>query len=387
MDVLGVSWYRAGRPAHERRNGLSSLDTAEPGSATTPPLTPEELGLATRNHGFLLEALRYSVTPVGLHYLLTHYDVPQVDMSTWALEIGGLVERPLRLTMDDLRSRPPVTRAVTMECAGNGRMNMSPRAISQPWGVEAVGNAEWTGVRLSSLLEEAGLRDEVVEVLFTGLDKGVENNVKQLYERSLTLDEAFREEVMLAYAVNGGPLPPQHGFPLRLLVPGWYGMTSVKWLASIEAIDTPYDGYQQSYAYRLRQEADEPGEALNRMRPRSLMIPPGVPDFMTRHRSVPPGRTTLEGRAWSGFAPIARVEVSTDGGATWADAELGPQPDRYAWVGWTAPWDAKPGEYELCVRATDADGNCQPLDAEADWNLGGYACNAVHRVTATVDPA
>jgi sulfane dehydrogenase subunit SoxC len=363
---------------------LTTLDTAA-GADATPPLTTDELGLATRNHGFLLEALRYPVTPVGLHYLLIHYDIPAVNTSAWTLEIGGLVERPLRLTLDDLRSRPSVTRAVTMECAGNGRMNMSPRAISQPWGVEAVGNAEWTGVPLRPLLEEAGLGDEVVEIVFTGLDKGVENNVKQTYERSLTLDEALREEVMLAYAVNGGPLPPQHGFPLRLVVPGWYGMASVKWLARITAIDRPFDGYQQSHAYRLRSQADEPGVPLDRMRPRSLMIPPGVPDFMTRDRTVPPGPRTLEGRAWSGFAPIARVEVSTDGGATWADAALEPQPDRYAWVRWTAPWDAEPGEHELCVRATDADGNTQPL--EADWNLGGYACNAVHRVTATVDPA
>jgi sulfane dehydrogenase subunit SoxC len=363
---------------------LTTLDTAAAEPVATPPLTTDELGLATRNHGFLLEALRYPVTPLGLHYLLIHYDIPMVDPASWVLEIGGAVDRPLRLTLEELRTRPVVTQQATMECAGNGRMQLTPRAISQPWGVEAVGNAEWTGTRLWPLLEEAGLAADAVEVVFSGLDKGVENNVEQRYERSLTLDEARRDEVILAYAVNGVPLPPQHGFPLRLIVPGWYGMTNVKWLSEITVVDRPFEGYQNAHAYRMRLEADEQGEPLSRIRPRSLMVPPGFPDFMTRKRFLSPGPTPLEGRAWSGHAPIARVEVSTDGGGTWTDAVLETQSDPYAWVGWSAHWDAQPGEHELCVRATDAAGNTQPLEGE--WNLGGYACNTVHRVSATVAP-
>jgi DMSO/TMAO reductase YedYZ molybdopterin-dependent catalytic subunit len=221
-----------------------------------------------------------------------------------------------------------------------------------------------------------------VEVVFTGLDRGLEGGVEQSYQRSLSLDQARREEVLLVYEINGQPLPPQHGFPLRLVVPGWYGMTNVKWLRSITAVEAPFTGYQQSHAYRVRQVAGEPGTPLDRMRPRALMVPPGIPEFFTRKRTVTPGNVRLQGRAWSGFAPIERVEVTTDGGASWDPATLETQPDGYAWVGWSFDWNATPGEHLLGCRATDLDGNVQPLKPE--WNLGGYACNAVHYVTALV---
>ncbi len=352
------------------------------GTVAIPEVTSDERQLAARNHGFLMEALQYPTTPIGLHYLLIHYDVPAVEVSTWALEIGGLVDRPLTLSLEDIRSRPSVTRRVTFECAGNGRMMLQPRPLSQPWGVEAVGTAEWTGTPLRPLLEEARLREEAVEIVFSGLDTGVEAGVEQRYERSLTVAEAQREELMLVYSINGQPLPPQHGFPLRLVVPGWYGMTNVKWLRSITAIDQPFEGYQQRRAYCLRQEPDEVGTPLHRMRPRALMVPPGIPDFFTRERTLAPGPVTLQGRAWSGLAPIRRVEVTTDSGASWIDAALEPQPDRYAWVGWTVKWDATPGKHALGCRATDAEGHVQPLEPE--WNLGGYACNAVDYISVMV---
>ena len=183
--------------------------------------------------------------------------------------------------------------------------------------------------------------------------------------------------------MNGEPLPPQHGFPLRLVVPGWYGMTSVKWLASITLLDHPYEGYQQAHGYRLRQTPDEAGEPVDRMEPRSLMVPPGIPDFATRERHVEAGGHTVRGRAWSGRGRIARVEFSADGGATWADARLDPQDSPWAWCGWTCEWEADaPGEHELCCRATDDGGRTQPL--ETPWNLGGYANNAVQRVPVVV---
>jgi sulfane dehydrogenase subunit SoxC len=362
-----------------------SSPTVPAGTIAGSNVTSDERQLAARNHGFLLEALQYPVTPIGLHYLLIHYDIPVVDPATWALDIGGRVRNPLRLTLDELRARPAVTRPVTMECAGNGRMQMQPRALSQPWGVEAVGTAEWTGTPLRGVLDDAGLLDDAIEILFAGLDRGLENEIEQSYERSLTIEEASREEVLLVYAINGQPLSPQHGFPLRLIVPGWYGMTNVKWLSRITAIDQPFEGYQQAHAYRVRMEADEPGEALSRMRPRALMAPPGIPDFFTRRRTLSPGPVTLQGRAWSGFGPIERVEVSTDGAESWEDAVLEDQPDRYAWVGWKFSWDATGGEYDLCCRATDSEGNVQPV--EADWNLGGYACNAVQHVAVQVKAA
>jgi len=343
----------------------------------------EELQLASRNHGMPLEALRWDVTPVGLHYLLTHYDIPAVDPATWRLEIDGLVEQPLSLSLDELRSRPALEVVATMECAGNGRVLIEPHVFSQPWLLEAVGNARWKGVALAPLIEEAGVREGVIEVLFEGLDRGFEGEEEQVYARSLPLAEALGENVLLAYEVNGVPLPPQHGFPLRLLVPGWYGMTSVKWLAGISLLDTRFDGYQMRHSYRLRQKENEVGEPLSRMQVRALMVPPGIPEFPSRARIVPAGECLIEGRAWSGEAEIADVEVSTDGGETWAEAELALRSDgRWAWRGWQFVWDAKPGEHELCCRARDVAGNEQPL--EAQWNLGGYANNAVQRVAVTV---
>ena len=348
-------------------------------------LTFDELRLAARNHGMPLEALRYPLTPVGLHYLLVHYDIPAVDPESWRLTIGGNVERPLSLSLDDLRARRAVTRPVTIECAGNGRALLEPRPLSQPWLTEAVGTAEWTGVPLVDLLEEAGVRDDTVETLFTGLDRGIEGEIEQLYQRSLPTSEAMGDDALLAYAMNGQPLPPQHGFPLRLVIAGWYGMAHVKWLADITALTEPFEGFQQTVGYRLYSAPDKPGEPVTRMVPRSLMIPPGIPDFFTRRRFVDAGTCLLEGRAWSGWGPIAGVEVSVDGGETWAAAELGEPVGERAWRGWSYTWDASmPGEYLLCSRARDEAGSVQPV--AAPWNLKGYANNQVDRIPVTVRP-
>jgi DMSO/TMAO reductase YedYZ molybdopterin-dependent catalytic subunit len=342
----------------------------------------EELQLAARNHGLPLEALRHDVTPLGLHYLLTHFDIPHVDEASWRLGVGGSVARPLTLTLADLKARPSVTRAVTLECAGNGRALYAPRPLSQPWLQEAVGTAEWTGTPLAALLEEAGTAEAVVEVVFTGLDRGIQGEIEHLYERSLTLEEARRDEVMLAYAINGQPLPPQHGFPLRLIVPGWYGMTHVKWLQAITAVTEPFTGWQQDVAYHVRESEDEQGEPVTRILPRALMIPPGFPDFLSRNRFVDAGAVWLRGRAWSGWGPVARVEVSTDGGDTWGDAVVHDPVGEFAWSGWAFEWDAKPGEHELSCRATDERGNTQPL--VADWNCDGVCNNGVQRVRVVV---
>lgn len=339
----------------------------------------EELQLAARNHGMPLEALRYDLTPVGLHYLLIHFDVPAVP-ADWRLRVGGHVDAELALSLDELRERPLVRRIVTMECAGNGRARFEPRVVSQPWIAEAIGTGEWGGVELAPLLRETGVRDGAVEVLFTGLDRGIDGGVEQSYERSLTLDEALAGEALLAFELNGEPLPPQHGAPLRLVVPGWYGMTSVKWLERITVLDRPFDGYQQAQAYHFRRTEDDEGTAVTRMRPRSLMVPPGVPDFMTRRRFVEAGPCVLEGRAWSGLAPIASVEVGVDG--EWAAAQVEPAPDDWAWSRWTFQWDAEPGDHELSCRARDEAGSEQP--PEPEWNVGGYCNNSVQRVEVTV---
>ena len=343
----------------------------------------DELQLAARNHGMPLELLREPITPAGLHYLLIHFDIPHVDAETWRLEVGGLVRQPLALSLAELRARPARTIAVTLECAGNGRALIPDHNPSQPWLREAVGTAEWTGTPLAPILEEAGLAESARNLVFTGLDRGIQSEIEHNYERSLRLDEAFGEDVLLAYEMNGAPLPPQHGFPVRLIVPGWYGMAHVKWLRAISAIADEFDGYQQAHTYRIMRDADDTdGPFVERMLPRSLFVPPGIPDFLSRERRVTAGPIVLEGRTWSGQAPVERVEVSDDGGATWDDAELEAPLGPYAWRGFSFTWDAAPGEHELCCRATDGAGNVQPL--EPTWNYGGFCNNAVQRVRVSV---
>jgi DMSO/TMAO reductase YedYZ molybdopterin-dependent catalytic subunit len=188
---------------------------------------------------------------------------------------------------------------------------------------------------------------------------------------------------LLAYEMNGEPLPPQHGFPLRLVVPGWYGMTNVKWLDRIEAVAAPFKGYQMRQAYRYQETADDQGEPVTLMRVRALMIPPGIPDFLTRARVARAGPVTLTGKAWAGRAGIRRVEVSVDGGTSWSDAILDDQPSPFVWRGWTFVWQARPGTHTLCVRATDATGSVQPMQQR--WNAGGYGNNAVQRMDVVVE--
>jgi sulfane dehydrogenase subunit SoxC len=354
-----------------------------PAGTSIGDVTLDELRLAARNHAMPLEAMRHPLTPAGLHYLLIHYDIPAVDPATWRLEIHGSVRTPLSLSLDDLRARPSVTMPVTLECAGNGRARLEPRPISQPWLTEAIGTAEWTGVPLGALLQEAGLNDDVVEILFTGIDRGVEGGVEQSYERSLPLAEALGDDALLAYEMNGAPIPAQHGFPLRLVIAGWYGMAHVKWLARVTAITEPFGGYQQAVGYRMYDADGNAGEPVTRMMPRSLTIPPGIPDFFTRERIVDAGSCVLEGRAWSGWGPVERVEVSVDGGESWADAALGPAAGKRAWHGWSYRWDPRePGDYVIASRATDAAGNVQPVDPP--WNLKGYANTAVERIPVAV---
>jgi DMSO/TMAO reductase YedYZ molybdopterin-dependent catalytic subunit len=347
---------------------------------TTGPLTYDELGLAVRNHSLPLEALRWDTTPIGLHYLLIHFDIPAVDPDAWRLRIGGRVRRPMELDLDDIKARPTQTVPVTMECAGNGRALLDPRPLSQPWLGQGVGTAEWTGTPLAPILADAGIEADAVDLVFGGADHGIQGDVEHDYERGLSISQATRPEVMLVHAMNGGPLPPQHGFPLRLLVPGWYGMTSVKWLTSITAITAPFAGYQQITSYRYKVDADDPGQPVERMRVRALMIPPGMPDYFTRRRFVDAGPVRIRGRAWSGAGPITKVEVGA--GGTWAEAELGAPLGDHAWRGWSFDWDAVPGEGELLCRATDASGAVQPDDPP--WNYQGMGNNAVQRVRVTV---
>ena len=361
-------------------------DISTPGRMADPGegISAHELQLAARNHGMPLEAMRYDLTPPGLHYLLIHYDIPYLEADSWRVSVDGMVGRPLTLDLPALRALPPTTVRVTMECAGNGRARLEPRPVSQPWLVEAVGTAEWTGAQVRDVLAAAEVDPAGVEVVFTGADHGVERGVEQDYQRSLTLAEADEEDVILAYEMNGSPLAPQHGFPVRLVAPGWYGMAHVKWLTRIEVVGEAFTGFQQAVAYRFRQEAGEEGDPVTRIAPRALVIPPGFPDFMSRSRIVRPGTVELEGRAWSGRAPVERVEVSVDSGLSWLDTELEMSDHRWAWRRWRRSWTATPGHYSLTARAVAADGEAQPVGQA--WNRGGFANNAAQQIPVVCLP-
>jgi len=345
------------------------------------PFHAHEVGLANRNSGILLETLRHDLTPVGLHYLLSHFDVPYVPDGRWGVEVAGRVRSPATLALEDIQRLPQRTLRVTLECAGNGRTAMTPRYPSMPWTCEAVGTAEWTGTPLRHLLDRAGLLDDTVEIAFIGADRGFDRGHEHAYGRSLRRDVALGDEVLVAWAMNGAPLLPQHGFPLRLVVPGWYGMASVKWLNRIEALAVLYEGFQQVSTYMYRPVPDGPTTPVTHMRVKSLLVPPGIPDFYSRQRMVEGGPVQLFGRAWSGGGvAIARVEVGVDG--AWSDARLEPGNGPYAWRAWTWAWEAKPGEHILSCRATDANGDTQPL--EPRWDNGGFGNNVVQRVNVTV---
>ena len=342
--------------------------------------TAEELALAARNRGMPLEALRHDVTPAGLHYLLAHFDIPAAEERGWSLDIGGAVAQRFSIGVEELKALPARTLRVTLECAGNGRGQLAPRYPSVPWLEEGVSTAEWTGVPLARLLERARLRAGAKDIAFHGVDAGFDRGVEHHYARSLAPEEALRDDVLVCYAMNGAPLPPQHGAPLRLVVPRWYGMASVKWLRAIEALERPFDGFQQARSYHFRGAAGEKGEPCRLMRVNSLMLPPGIPDFYTRRRVVVAGQVPVMGRAWSGEGAIAKVQLGVDG--EWQNAELDAPREPYAWQRWSALWQASAGEHQLSCRATDAAGNLQPL--EPAWDASGFGNNSIHRVRVTV---
>jgi DMSO/TMAO reductase YedYZ molybdopterin-dependent catalytic subunit len=326
-----------------------------------------------------LGALGAPLTPTPSFYRRSHFAVPRVDAAAWRLRVAGEVERPLHLALADLAAMPRATLAVTLECAGNGRNLMTPVPEGIPWGLGAVSTAEFTGVRLRDVLEAAGPVPAAVEALFRGADRGpVAPGREECFARSLPLGAARGGDALLAWEMNGEPLAAEHGFPLRLVVPGWYGMASVKWLVEVRLIAERFRGYFQAEHYVYVGEAGTPdGTPVTRARVRSLIAAPAD------GAALPPGPVELRGTAWSGAAPVARVEVSADRGATWADAELEPAPSPYAAAPWRLAWlPPAPGEYLLMTRATDAEGNTQPAAPVA--NAQGYGNNCIQRVRVSV---
>jgi len=320
------------------------------------------------------------VVPNAEFYVRNHFEIPKLDSSSWRLNVGGLVERPLSLGLRDLKNMKSGTLVATLECAGNGRSLFEPSIEGEKWDLGAVGTAEWTGVPLAEVLERAGIRAGACELLFRGADRGTlpGQSVPIQFERSLSLDDASRSEILLAYAMNGEPLPIQHGYPLRVIVPGWYAVASVKWLTDIDVIDKPFTGHYQtdSYFYEWNRGARVVREPVALQRVRSLITQPGA------NYEVQRGELLIRGVAWSGTAPIARVEVRIANGS-WQQARLVGEPSRYRWQWWdlNARIDT-PGETTIRARATDLAGLSQPEQPE--WNRLGYGNNSVQKVRIRV---
>jgi DMSO/TMAO reductase YedYZ molybdopterin-dependent catalytic subunit len=294
--------------------------------------------------------------------------------------VEGEVARPHQLSYGELRALPSRSLLATLECAGNGRFALRPPAEGEPWQYGAVSTAEWTGVPLSAVLEAAGLANRTREILVEGADRGmVATRTGTIpFARSLPLDKALDPDTLLAYAMNGEPLSEQHGFPVRLIVPGWYGVASVKWVTRIAAIAEPFDGFFQTERYIMARPGQEAAsERLSVIRVRSLILSP------VAGAVAPVGRLRIRGLAWSGAAPVRRVEVSADGEATWEPAELASGMERYAWRRWEYTWEATtPGPITLRSRAFDGRGHTQP--SEPEWNRLGYANNAIQVVALGV---
>jgi DMSO/TMAO reductase YedYZ molybdopterin-dependent catalytic subunit len=354
------------------RNGLA----ASPGPALIPRQT------APDNAEFPVHDWWSWITPNPLFYIRSHFPVPRLDPATWRLTIEGEVERPQTLGLKELRELRSERQVATLVCAGNRRTEFEPKPPGVPWRDGAVSNAVWEGFPLTEVLALARPRLSAREVVLEGADRGqvagVEGEIP--FARSLALEQALRPEVLLADRMNGAPLPPEHGAPLRAVAPGAYGMDSVKWLVRIVLVDREFDGHFQINDYRHvpAPSTAEPARPLGPVRVASLIARPHNGAELLRGEV-----TRVLGYAWSGRGAIEQVEVSPGHGASWEPARLvGPEAP-HGWRLWEYNWcpqDA--GPCALTVRATDTTGETQPEHAE--WNVKGYGNNGLYQITVTV---
>jgi DMSO/TMAO reductase YedYZ molybdopterin-dependent catalytic subunit len=328
-----------------------------------------------------LAALDDPVTRIEDFYVRTNLGVPDIDPVVWRLVVDGLVERPLSLSLADLQAMPTRTVTCTIECAGNNRTRLEPITEGEPWGPGAISTGVFEGVPLDHILDAAGVRPAAVEVRFEGTDRGIPRGRTDAiaYERSLPVADAVGGDLLLAVRLNDAALTPEHGAPVRLIVPGWYGMASVKWLGRIDVLDHPLEAHYQTRQYRYYH--DEPvgtiaAPPVRTMRVNSLVSSPRSGDV------IGPGPHEIRGAAWSGDASIVAVDVSVDAGP-WLPAELLGAALPYAWRRWRFAWPgAAAGRHSLRSRATAADGSMQP--DRPDWNRLGYGNNAIAVTLITV---
>ncbi|HEY1421713.1 MAG TPA: sulfite oxidase [Candidatus Dormibacteraeota bacterium] len=307
-----------------------------------------------------------TIVPTERFYIRSHFPTPAPDAAAWRLTVGGKVAVSLSLSLPEILEMSPHTMPVTLECAGNGRSLLDPKVGGEQWGLGAVGTADWTGVPLAQILEAVGVQPAAREIVFRGADG---------FERSLTLDEAGNGLALLAYAMNGEPLNGLHGYPLRLIVPGWYGMASVKWLSEMELIDHPFAGEFQidKYVFEWERGGKVVRGPVRRQLVRSVITHPADGEV------VEADALAIRGVAWSGSSPIRSVEVSVDD-SDWMEAVLLGEPVPYSWRLWelSAPLDSSVS-VTIRARATDMNGNAQPERAE--WNRAGYGNNSIQQIT------
>ena len=317
------------------------------------------------------------LTPTELFYIRSHFPIPTLDHASYRLRIDGAVRSTLALSYEELRSMPSDTRVATLECAGNSRVFLVPQVQGAQWELGAVSTAEWTGVPLRALLERAGLADDACEIVLEGADRGMPKEepmppVPISYAWSVPRAKALRSEVLIAYKMNGRELPRDHGFPVRAVVPGHYGMASVKWLTGIHAVREPFQGYWQTtdYAFWASMDGKPVRRALGEMQLKSQIARPRVYETLAPNRIY-----TISGAAWAGENDVTEIAVSTDGGRSWAQAEFIDPVRRHAWRRWKLDWltPNKPGQYTLLACARDAAGVMQP--DKHDQNYGTYVIN------------
>ncbi len=326
-----------------------------------------------------IQALCEPITPTPLVYVRNHFKVPKINPRAWRLVVDGIVERPLRLSLAELQRLPLRKLVVTLECAGNGRTLIAPVPAGTPWRLGAVSTIRVTGTSLHHVLERAKIKRGATEVLFVGADKGkVKEQRIEPFARSLSLEVARNPDILLVWSLNDKRLPLQHGYPIRLLVPNWYGMASVKWLVRISVLPRPFEGHFQKENYVYEGERGTRGSRpVTLMRARSLIY---WPTDGSKHLL---GRIKLLGIAWSGHGSISRVEVSTNKGRSWNAAELGKPLSAHSATPWHFVWNpSSKGAHEIMVRATDEAGNTQPL--QPVWNKRGFGNNVVERILVTL---
>ena len=324
------------------------------------------------------------ITPNDIFFVRQHLPRPRLEESTYRLAITGRVSQPRQLTLADLRKLPQHRLPATLECAGNGRAFFQPRVPGVQWMRGAIGNAEWTGPRLRDVLALAGADLNAAYVTVNGADVGLAKTPD--FIRSFPMKKALHPATLLALEMNREPLPDIHGFPVRLVVPGWDGTSWVKWVTNLEVTNEPNNGFFMNPAYRIPKHPVAPGSPAN---PADLEVIEGMPvksciTSPSDQDRLPLAPTQLRGIAWAGEERITRVEVSTDAGRHWQEAQLSPQDLPFAWRLWTLDWmPPEEGYYTILSRATDSAGRIQPV--VATWNPSGYLYNAIDRIGITVE--